>query len=171
MDFASTNVRLNASTRANIGLGCARSHTNAHADARDVGARAGDDLALFDKIVDLIGLENGEIERLTNLDLTLQGRAELKLDREFVTGRAFEPVTKLVNHGPDREAAQDIYFSRFYRDALRQHNQRPDSCGGNKGTHLHRVFLAIVGLTTSVSGAPLRCQQSRTTLIGASAAR
>jgi hypothetical protein len=90
MDFALSNVRLNASGRTDVGLGRPRAHDHAKTGVGNVCACAGSDLALFDHIVDQGCSENGDIEPLTSVDLAFQRTDNVKLDHQLVACCAFE---------------------------------------------------------------------------------
>src|ERR1700730_3825548 len=103
--FSVEHCTLERVNRADVGLRDTRAHDHTYAGAGDVSTRASGDLAGFDQIVNRIRREDGDVERLTSVDLPFQHADHLELDHELVAASTFELGTELVYHRSHRNGA------------------------------------------------------------------
>src|SRR4051812_3335666 len=71
----------------NVGLGRASAYSHTDADAGEIGARVSNNLALLDQVIQHSGIDDGDVEGLTGLDLPFERAAQPELDHDLVACR------------------------------------------------------------------------------------
>src|SRR5262245_51514110 len=89
-----------------IGLACALPDRHRHARACQLGARFPHQPSLLDPIVDELGREDGQIERLSGVDLTFQRSGQSVRDDHAMPGGFLEPRDDLLHDRADAVRAE-----------------------------------------------------------------